>query len=453
MTDQSLSAVILAAGLGTRMRSRTPKVLHPIAGRPMIDYVIQAVEEAGIKRIAVVLNPQQPEVAEHIHGRCEVVYQEVQKGTGHALAQAPPDLLGQGDVLVVNCDQPLLRPETLRHLVAAHRGSGAAATLATVHDPEREDGRVLRTGSGGFERIVEAADAGLEVKAVGEINVGLYCFKGGSELMRALTALAPNNRSRELYITRLFDQLRPVEIVLLEDPVEAIGINDRVQLARAEAAIRKRVLERLMRSGVTVADPAATYVDAGVEIGEDTVLEPMTIVRGRSRIGRDCRIGPYAEIYDSVIGDGVRIERSWLRECRVADGSDCGPFSKLRPGTELGVRVHVGSFAEIVRSRIGPGTAVPHLAYLGDAVVGENVNIGAGTITANYDGAAKNPTEIGDGAFIGVDTMLRAPVKVGKKSKTGAGAVVTRDVPDGATVVGVPARVVRRESQTGGRSR
>jgi bifunctional UDP-N-acetylglucosamine pyrophosphorylase/glucosamine-1-phosphate N-acetyltransferase len=435
------------------MRSRTPKVLHTIGGKPMIEYAIEVCQGAGVKRVVVVLNPQQPEVAEHIHGRCEVVYQETQKGTGHALAQAPADVLGQGDVLVVNGDQPLLRPETLQHLIAAHRGSGAAATLATVHDPEREDGRVLRNGTGAFDQIVEASDAGAAIKGVAEINVGLYCFKAGSELMRALASLTPNNRSRELYITSLFDQLRPVEIVLLDDPVEAIGINDRVQLARAESAVRKRVLERLMRQGVTITDPSSTYVDATVDIGEDTVLEPMTIVRGRTRIGRDCQIGPYAEVYDSVIGDGVRVERSWLRECRIADGSDCGPFSKLRPGTELGVRVHVGSFAEIVRSQIGPGSAVPHVAYLGDALVGENVNIGAGTITANYDGTAKNRTEIGDGSFIGVDTMLRAPVKVGRRSRTGAGAVVTRDVPDGATVVGVPARVVRRESHTGGRSR
>lgn len=435
------------------MRSRTPKVLHSIAGKPMIEYAIEACQNAGIKRIVVVLNPQQPEVAEHIHGRCEVVYQEAQKGTGHALAQAPPDVLGHGDILVVNGDQPLLEPQTLLRVIAAHRGSGAAATLATVKDPGREDGRVLRGPSGRFEQIVEAADAGPEVEHVAEINVGLYCFKGGSELMSALASLTPNNRSRELYITRLFDQLRPVELVLLDDALEAIGINDRVQLARAETAIRMRVVERLMRAGVTVLDPATTYVDAAVEIGEDTVLEPMTILRGRTRIGRDCKIGPYAELYDSVIGDGVRIERSWLRECRVADGSDCGPFSKLRPGTDLGVRVHVGSFAEIVRSRIGPGSAVPHVSYLGDALVGENVNIGAGTITANFDGTSKNQTEIGDGSFIGVATMLRAPVKVGKRGRTGAGAVVTKDVPDGATVVGVPARVVRRESQTGGRSR
>ena len=405
----------------------------------MIDFTIEACERAGLKRIVVVLNPHQPEVAEHIHGRCEVVYQDAQKGTGHALAMAPEDVLGRGDVLVVNGDQPLLRSETLQHVVAAHKGSRAAATVATVEDPGREDGRVLRRPDGGFERIVEARDAGAEVNGVNEINVGLYCFKGGSDLMRALAALTPANRARELYITRLFDELKPVEIVRLEDPIEAIGINDRVQLARAEATVRERILERLMRAGVTISDPATTYVDHSVEIGEDTVLEPMTILRGRTRIGRDCRIGPYAEVYDSVIGDSHTIE-SILKE-------------KLRPGTEIGVRVHVGSFAEIVRSRIGPGSAVPHVAYVGDAIVGENVNIGAGTITANYDGQTKHATEIGDGAFIGVDTMLRAPVKVGKRSKTGAGAVVTRDVPDGATVVGVPARVVRRESHTGGRSR
>jgi bifunctional UDP-N-acetylglucosamine pyrophosphorylase/glucosamine-1-phosphate N-acetyltransferase len=237
--------------------------------------------------------------------------------------------------------------------------------------------------------------------------------------------------------------------VRLDDPVEAMGINDRVQLARAEAALRGRILEDLMRTGVTIVDPATTYVDAGVAIAEDTVLEPMTIVRGRTSIGRDCRIGPYAEIYDSTIGDGCRIERSWIRESAIADGSDCGPFSKLRPGTDVGVRVHIGSFVEIVRSKIGPGTAVPHVSYLGDTEVGENVNVGAGTITANYDGEKKNRTEIGDGAFIGVDTMLRAPVKVGRRSRTGAGSVVTKDIPDGATAVGVPARVIRRETHAG----
>jgi bifunctional UDP-N-acetylglucosamine pyrophosphorylase/glucosamine-1-phosphate N-acetyltransferase len=428
------------------MRSRTPKVLHRLSGRPLIDFVIDTCQQAGIRRVVVVLNPAQPEVAEHIHGRCEVVYQEAPKGTGHALAQAPAEVLGQGDVLVVNSDQPLLRSRTLERVVAAHRGARAAATLATVIDPTRSEGRVVRDGDGRFQRIVEAKDAGPEVVGVDEINVGLYCFRGGSELLRSLAALKPSNRARELYITDLFNVLRPVEVVPLDDPVEAIGINDRVHLARAEAAVRERILDDLMRAGVTIVDPVTTFVDADVTIGEDTVLEPMTILRGRTCIGRDCRIGPYAEIYDSTIGDGCRVERSWVRESVIADGSDCGPFSKLRPGTEIGVRVHVGSFAEIVRSRIGPGSAVPHVSYLGDAEVGENVNVGAGTITANYDGEKKNRTEIGDGAFIGVDTMLRAPVKVGRRSRTGAGSVVTKDIPDGATAVGVPARVIRRES-------
>jgi bifunctional UDP-N-acetylglucosamine pyrophosphorylase/glucosamine-1-phosphate N-acetyltransferase len=344
-----------------------------------------------------------------------------------------------------------LRAQTLERVVAAHRGSRAAATLATVVDPSRAEGRVLRHADGSFERIVEAKDAGPELAGVDEINVGLYCFRGGSELLRALAGLKPSNRARELYLTDLFSELRPVEVVRLDDAVEAIGINDRVQLARAEAALRGRILEDLMRGGVTVVDPATTYVDAGVVVGEDSVLEPMTILRGRTSVGRDCRIGPYAEVYDSTIGDGCRIERSWVRESAIADGSDCGPFSKLRPGTEVGVRVHIGSFVEIVRSRIGPGTAVPHVSYLGDTEVGENVNVGAGTITANYDGEKKNRTEIGDGAFIGVDTMLRAPVKVGRRSRTGAGSVVTKDIPDGATAVGVPARVIRRESHAGRR--
>jgi bifunctional UDP-N-acetylglucosamine pyrophosphorylase/glucosamine-1-phosphate N-acetyltransferase len=431
------------------MHSRTPKVLHTLAGRPLIDFVIDAVQQAGLRRIVVVLSPAQPEVAEHIHGRCEVVYQEAQRGTGHALAQAPDDVLGHGDVLVVNGDQPLLRSQTMERLVAAHRAARAAATLATVVDPLRSDGRVMRAPDGRFERIVEAIDASPVPAGTDEINVGLYCFRGGSELLRLLASLKPSNRAHELYLTDLFNELRPVEVVRLDDPLEAIGINDRVHLARAEAALRARILEDLMRAGVTIVDPASTYVDSGVAIGEDTVLEPMTIVRGSSTIGRDCTIGPYAEIYDSTVGDGCRIQRSWIRESSIADGSDCGPFSKLRPGTEIGVRVHVGSFVEIVRSRIGPGSAVPHVSYLGDAEVGENVNIGAGTITANYDGEKKNRTEIGDGAFIGVDTMLRAPVKVGRRSRTGAGSVVTKDVPDGATAVGVPARVVRRESHAG----
>src|SRR5205823_3870218 len=258
---------------------------------------------------------------------------------------------------------------------------------------------------------------------VGEINVGLYAFRGGSALLQALAGLQPANVQGELYLTDVFKSLKPAEVVRLEDADEALGINDRVQLARAEKVMRGRLLEDLMRAGVTVVDPDSTYVDATVRVGEDTVLEPGVILRGETVIGRDCRIGPYADIRNSRIGAGCRVQHAWLDRVRMAEGSDCGPYSKLRPGTEIGLRVHVGSFAEIVRSKIGAGTAVPHVSYLGDATLGERVNVGAGTITANYDREqeTKYPTEIGDDGDVGVDTIFVAPRKMGKRAKTGAG--------------------------------
>ena len=428
------------------MRSRTPKVLHPIAGRPMIDFVLDSCRAAGIEDVFVVVNPAQPAVIEHVRGRCEVVLQDEQKGTGHALAQVPAARLAHRDVLVINADSPLIRPETIRRLYQAHRSSAACATLASVEDPTRRDGRIIRGPDGAFDRIVEAKDAGEAEEQVYEVNVGLYCFRG-SELLAALGRLRPGNRAGELYLTDVFQHLRPVTVLRLADAGEAIGINDRVELARAESLVRARVLEELMRGGVTVVDPQSCFVDPGVEVGEDTVIEPFTILRGKTVVGRDCRVGPFTQVVDSVIGERCHIEVAWLRDCRVGDGSDCGPFSKLRPGAEIAADVHVGSFAEVVRSRVGSHSAIPHFSYVGDAVIGENVNIGAGTVTVNYDGKSKHRTEIGDGAFIGSDTMLRAPVKVGRGSRTGAGSVVTKDVPDGETAVGVPARVLRRRTE------
>lgn len=426
------------------MKSRTPKVLHPVTGKPIVDWVLEACAEAGVQRIVVIVNPNAPEVVSHIGGRAEVAYQEEQKGSGHALAQAPPDVLGRGDVLVVNGDCPLLRPETLRALVRTHRRSHAPATLASVVDASRDDGRIVRGADGSLERIVEAKDASAAERSLDEVNVGLYCFRGGSDLLQALALLQPRNAAGELYLTDVFATLRPAAVMKMDDPVEAIGVNDRVQLAAAEAAMRRRVLEKLMLSGVTVADPSSTFVEAGVRVGRDTVIEPFSFLRGATRVGSDCRIGPYADIRDSEIGDGCRIDRSWLDRVTMAEGSDCGPFAKLRPGTEIGLRVHVGSFAEIVRSKIGAGTAVPHVSYLGDAVVGERVNIGAGTITANYDGVTKNPTTIGDDSFVGVNTMFVAPRRMGRRSKTGASAVVTKDIPDDTLAVGMPARGIRK---------
>lgn len=409
----------------------------------MIDLVLGACREAGVEDVTVVISPSQESVAAHLQDVCEIVFQHEQLGTGHAVGQLPPERLVEGDLLVLNGDLPLISAQTITLLLDAHRAAGAPATLASVEDPERRDARVVRRPDGTLDRIVEFQDATEDIRALPEINVGIYCFNG-EKLLEALRRLQPDNRAGELYLTDVFRYLRPAQVLQIADRSEAIGVNDRVELARAERALRQRLLEELMRSGVTVVDPATTFVDVGVRIGRDTVLEPFTILRGKTAVGEDCRIGPFTEINDSTIGDGVRVEHSWLDGAELAAGSDCGPFARLRPGTRVAEGVHIGSFAELVRSSVGRGSRVPHVSYLGDTTVGEDVNIGAGTITANYDGLQKNPTVIEDGAFIGVDTMLRAPVRVGRSARTGAGSVVTRDVPPGATAVGVPARAIRR---------
>ena len=427
--SESLTAVILAAGHGTRMRSRTPKVLHPVCGVPMIDWVLKAVTGAGAEQVKVIVSPHQVDLAAHLDGRAEVVYQREAHGTAHALQQVPAKELGRGDVVVVNGDAPLLTSESVRRLVEAHRESKAPATIAGVEDPRRDDGRIVRGADGSFERIVERKDATDDQrKNIHEVNVGIYCFKG-AQLVEALTQVTDHNKAGEFYLTDVLLHLRPVTIVTIADPDEAIGVKDRVRLATATGLMRRRILEQLMLGGVTIVDPDTTFIEATVTIGQDTVIEPFSVIKGDTVIGQECRIGPHVHIEDA----------------RIGDRSDCGPFAKLRPGTEIADDVHIGSFAELVRTKVGRGSRVPHVSYLGDTDLGEDANIGAGTITANFDGVNKNRTEIGDGSFVGVDTMLVAPVKLGKGSRTGAGSVVTKDVPDGATAVGVPARVVRRK--------
>jgi bifunctional UDP-N-acetylglucosamine pyrophosphorylase/glucosamine-1-phosphate N-acetyltransferase len=395
----------------------------------MIDWVLEAVTEAGAKDIKVIANPHHAEVAAHLDGKVEVVYQRDPKGTAHALQQIPSDELKKMQVLVVNGDSPLLTAGTILRLVHAHQETGARATIASVEDPTRDDGRIIRAADGSLERIVERKDATPEIRqSVHEFNVGLYCFDG-AKLVDALTTVTDDNQAGEFYLTDVFLQVKPVTVVKMSDPQEAMGVKDRVRLAAATEVLRKRLLERCMLSGVTIVDPASTFIDAAVSIGEDTVIEPFTVLKGHTVIGSECRIGPHAYIEDA----------------RIGDRSDCGPFVKLRPGTEIAEDVHIGSFAELVRTKVGRGSKVPHVSYLGDTDLGEDANVGAGTITANFDGTKKNRTQIGDGAFVGVDTMLVAPVKLGKGARTGAGSVVTKDVPDGATAVGVPARVIRRK--------
>ncbi|GAC1657903.1 MAG: bifunctional UDP-N-acetylglucosamine diphosphorylase/glucosamine-1-phosphate N-acetyltransferase GlmU [Candidatus Dormibacteraceae bacterium] len=406
----------------------------------MIDLVVEACLAAGTERPIAVLNPTQPEVSEHLRDRCEVVMQPEPKGTGHALSMVPTDRL-RGDVLVLNGDAPLIRAETIQRFVERHREAGAAVTIATVIEPGREDGRVIRDAGGRFLRIVEHRDASPDERAVTEINAGLYCFRS-EDLPNALALLGAGNAAGEFYLTDAVAMLNPVQTVAVEDPEEAAGINDRVQLAAAERTLRRRILRDLMLSGVTVRDPDSTFVAAGATVGPDTVIEPFTFLREGTTVGAGCSIGPYADIGESQIGDGCRVEHSWLRGTVLGDGCDCGPFVRIRSGTEIAAGVHVGSFAEINRTRIGEGSKVPHFSYLGDAVIGRDVNIGAGTVTANYDGVSKNRTVIEDGSFLGVGSLLRAPVRLGRKSRTGAGAVVLADVPDETTVAGVPAREI-----------
>ena len=392
----------------------------------MIDWVLDAAREAGADAIKVVVNPHQAEVAAHLDGRAEVVYQREPSGTAHALQQVEGLT---GDVLVVNGDSPLLTAGTIRRLVDSHREAKRPATLAGVQDASRDDGRIVRGKDGEFERIVERKDASEELKrTVHEFNVGIYCFDGG-RLKEALARISNDNKAGEYYLTDVFLHLQPVNVVRLADPSEAMGVKDRARLAAATGIMQRRILERIMEEGVTIVDPASTFIDATVTIGQDTTVEPFSVIKGDTKIGTDCRIGPHVHIEDATIGDR----------------SDCGPFVKIRPGTELAEDVHIGSFAELVRTKVGRKSRVPHVSYLGDTDLGEDANIGAGTITANFDGIRKNRTEIGDGAFVGVDTMLVAPVKLGRGTRTGAGSVVTKDVPDGATAVGVPARVIRKK--------
>jgi bifunctional UDP-N-acetylglucosamine pyrophosphorylase/glucosamine-1-phosphate N-acetyltransferase len=402
----------------------------------MIDWVLQAVTEAGAKDIKVIANPHHAEVAAHLDGKAEVVYQRDPKGTAHALQQIPADELEKMQVLVVNGDSPLLTAASILNLVHQHQEAGTPATIASVEDPTRDDGRIIRAADGSLERIVERKDATPELRqTVHEFNVGLYCFDG-ARLVEALAKVTDDNKAGEFYLTDVFLHMKPVTVVKLSDPREAMGVKDRMRLAKAIEVLRMRLLEQCMAGGVTIVDPASTFIDADVSIGEDTVIEPFTVLKGHTAIGAECRIGPHVYIEDA----------------RIGDRSDCGPFVKVRPGTEIAEDVHIGSFAELVRTKVGRGSRVPHVSYLGDTDLGEDANIGAGTITANFDGTKKNRTQIGDGAFVGVDTMLVAPVKLGKGSRTGAGSVVTKDVPDGATAVGVPARVIRRKQVSADRN-
>jgi bifunctional UDP-N-acetylglucosamine pyrophosphorylase / glucosamine-1-phosphate N-acetyltransferase len=428
--------VVLAAGKGVRMKSRTPKVLHPIAGRPMLLWALRAAQAIEPDRVLVVTDPRQEGVSAAIDGQGVAVSQREQLGTGHALAQVKPEHRTDGPVVVLYADTPLVRGETLARLVEAQRGSPGAVTLLTARlsDPHGY-GRIVRGRGGAFKAIVEEKDATPAERAIDEVNAGVYCF-AGEALWRALGRLENKNRAREYYLTDVVSLIKgSVRTLAVDDPDEILGINDRRQLAQAEAIARRRTLDRLMEEGVTITDPGTTFVDASVTVGQDSTLFPFTVLTGDTRIGEDCLIGPYTQIKDSAVEDGCRIERAHLERASVGPRVVVGPFARLRPGTRLEEGVKVGTHTEVKNSRIGARTAVGHFSYIGDTIIGADANIGAGTVTANWDGFAHHETHIGDRAQVGSDTIFVAPVAIGSDAYTGAGSVITRDVPAGSLAV------------------
>ena len=441
--------MVLAAGLGTRMRSRTPKELQPLAGRRLIDFVLRAVGSVHPAQAIVVLSPAKAEMAASLPEGCEVAWQQEQLGTGHALAQAMPLLRPEIErVALFFGDHPLLSGDVAGRLIEASADSGALVTLLTTVLPDPGAYGRLRWADGRITGVVEAKDDTTVYTTPVEVNSGISCYRR-DWLERELPGI-PRSAVGEYYLTTLVERAaaepapaQPVVSVVVP-PEVAFGVNDRVELAAAEEVLRRRINERLMRSGVAIVDPKSTFIDDTVEIGQDSRIEPFTTISGRTVIGENCRIGPQAILTDSRIGNIVTITASVIGSAVIGDEVEIGPYAHLRPGSRIADGVHIGNYAEIKNSSLGPGTHVGHFSYIGDADVGNRVNIGAGTITCNYDGKQKHRTVMGDGAFIGSDTMLVAPVEVGSGARTGAGSVVTRDVAPGETVVGIPARPVSK---------
>lgn len=428
------------------MRSRLPKVLHPLAGRTLIDHVLTALAGVAASPIVVVTGHGADAVEAALAGRAATVRQEHQLGTADAVRVALPSVPANAtQLLVTMADVPLLPAELLTSLVADQAESGAAIVLlsARLADPTGY-GRIVRGPDGTCRAIVEDAEADPATRALDEVNAGTYCFDAA--WLRANLGRVPLSPSGEHYLTDLVGLAvadgQLVRVVEAPQPEMALGINDRVQLATAERLLRRRIAEGHMRSGVTIVDPDTTFIDATVEIGQDARIEPWTVLNGQTVIGDQAVVGPGTRIADSRIGARTRVLGSWIEGSEVGEDARIGPMSHLRPGSVVGQGSEIGNYAEIKQSRLGARVRQHHFSYLGDADVGDDVNIGAGTVTANFDGTTKHQTVIGDGAFIGVDTMLRAPVTVGAGAKTGAGSVVTRDVAPGKTVVGVPARPI-----------
>jgi len=434
-----MKVLVLAAGLGKRMKSKYPKVVHKILGKPMINWVVDLGKKFG--EVGVVVGHKAEIVQSYLPEDVKTYLQQPQLGTGHAVMCAKEFISSTEDVLILYGDVPLLKAETIERLQHVHVESKADVTVLTfiANDPTGY-GRIVRKG--GKVKIVEHKDATEEERKINEVNSGIYIFSG-KFLLENIMKLTNNNAQGEYYLTDLVEMAGKVETLLLDDSIQVSGVNDRTQLAQLEFVARERILREMMLSGVTIVDPSSIFIGPDVVVGMDTIINPFTIIEGKTTIGEDCEIGPYTRIVDSKIGNEVKILRSEVERTTIYDKVSVGPFARLREGTVLKEKVKIGNFVETKKSVIGKNSKAQHLTYLGDATVGEDVNIGAGTITCNYDGYKKYPTYIGDGAFIGSNSSLVAPVKIGRGAITGAGSVITEDVPDDALALGRARQVVK----------
>jgi bifunctional UDP-N-acetylglucosamine pyrophosphorylase/glucosamine-1-phosphate N-acetyltransferase len=446
-----ISAVILAAGMSKRMKSAIPKVLHPLLGRPMIEYPLEAVKNVITEKPVIIIGHGAEALKQEVGDRAEYALQKELLGTGDAVNAARHLLEGKADlVIVVNADLPLLKSESIKELVDLQKkNSGPLSLLTFLGNESRGFARILRSSENNVVGIIEEKAATPQQLAIKEFNVGIYCF-AAHWLWNNLShiKLSPVG---EYYLTDLIrmaaDQKLSIKALTLQDPVEAMGINNRIHLSEAETILRRRINEGWMLAGVSILDPERVYIEKSVTIGQDTTLFPDIYLRGNTVIGDGCEIGPNTMMTDSKIGNRCTILISVLEGAVLEDDVSIGPFARLRKGAHLGKGVHMGNFGEIKNSTLGPGVKMGHFSYIGDAEIGENTNIGAGVVTCNFDGEKKNKTEIGANAFIGSDTMLRAPVKIGDGAYTGAGSVVTHDVPAYTIVAGVPAKPLKKRKK------
>jgi bifunctional UDP-N-acetylglucosamine pyrophosphorylase / glucosamine-1-phosphate N-acetyltransferase len=431
----NIFAVVLAAGQGTRMKSKLYKVLHPVCGKPMVEHVIDHIGLLDVKRTVTVVGHGAELVKEKLGDKSEYVLQAEQLGTAHAVQQAEP-ILGEleGTTLVICGDTPLIRPETMQALLAQHESQNAKATILTaVTENPTGYGRIIRDNDGQVAQIVEQKDATKEQQLVKEINTGTYCFDNKA-LFQALKQVNNNNAQGEYYLPDVIEILQKqgevVSAYVTDDFDETLGVNDRFALSQAEELMRARINERHMRNGVTIINPATTHISADAIIGSDTIILPGVMIEGKTVIGEDCKIGPNSHIVESQIGDNTSIHSSVVLNSQVGNETAVGPFAHLRPDSSLGDHVKIGNFVEVKKSTLGEGTKVSHLSYIGDAEIGSNVNIGCGSITVNYDGKNKYQTVIEDDVFVGCNSNLVAPVKLRKGSFIAAGSTITKEVPE-----------------------